>query len=198
MDRKKLFDRNIKSVSDGLSVYSYVNNNAKQFDSSILLREQYAMIISAFDTYLHGIVEDEIVRHALDAADCEEMSFDIGIETLREMVANRDQSKAIIRSDIRNRLSEISFQSPRSVEYAIGFFKVKHLWRTIGNEIAMSAEDVRNKLAICIRRRNKITHESDWNPAIMDYDKIERADVEECMDFIVKMVNAIESILSQG
>lgn len=195
-DRKKQFDMNIRTISNGMAIYSYINKNVKVFDASILLREQYAMVISAFDTYLHGIVEDCMVASIFDRTACDVCEFNINLPILKCVLDSEDDEmrEAIVRNHIKERLSRYSFQSPNSVEYAFKYIGIKHGWKELGKRLAKKPEDIRNTLAICVRRRNKITHESDWNPAIMGYDPISLSDVELCIDFITQIVSAIDQM----
>ena len=197
LDRKKQFDNNIKTIDEGLAIYSYINANNKHMDASILLREQFLMILSAFDTYLHGVVEDTIVSKTFDKKSMDVNDFDISLPVMKQILLTPDESikAALLRNHVRMRLEKYSFQAPRSVEFALKHLDIKHGWQSIGRIIGMSPLDVRNTLSLCVRRRNKIAHESDWNPVTMTYDVISIQDVIACRDFIVKVIDAIGSMI---
>ena len=46
---KKEFKENICSINNSIQVYKYLKNNAKNMDSTILLRSQFMLIVSALD-----------------------------------------------------------------------------------------------------------------------------------------------------
>ena len=50
------FNNNIRSINNSILIYKYLNNNAKNLDSTILLRSQFMLIVSAFDTYVHSTI----------------------------------------------------------------------------------------------------------------------------------------------
>lgn len=197
LDRKKQFDNNIRTIDEGLAIYSYINANNKHMDTSILLREQFLMILSAFDTYLHGVVEDTIVSKAFDKVNPDVNDFDVSLSVVKQILLTPDDSikTALLRNHVRMRLEKYSFQAPRSVEFALKHLDIKHGWQSIGRIIGMTPIDVRNTLSLCVRRRNKIAHESDWNPVTMTYDVISKQDVIACRDFIVKVIDAVDSII---
>lgn len=56
-----------------------------------------------------------------------------------------------------------SFQSPRSIEFAFSIFKIDYIWSRIGSKLDRNADDIKNTLALIVKRRNKIAYESDWN-----------------------------------
>lgn len=43
-------------------IYKYLESNAKNLDSTILLRSQFMLIVSAFDTYVHSAIINKIVE----------------------------------------------------------------------------------------------------------------------------------------
>ena len=201
MTRKYVFDFNIETINNVMLIYSYVKENAKNMDASILLREQYIMILSAFDTYLHGVVEDHIVELIFNTANNKCFNkFDVSLDFIKKILneSDADNKKTLLRNHVKERLSKRSFQAPNNVEDAMNYLEIKHAWKKIGTIMNQSTEDVKDTLSLCVRRRNKIAHESDWNPVKMDYDDIEKSDVDYCRDFIVKIVSAIDRILTQN
>lgn len=197
MTRKQQFVMNINNIEAGMAIYTFVESNAKYMDASILLREQYTMIISALDTYLHGVVEDYMVTCIFDNSMTKIADFNIQLSVLKTLnqITDEEIKKIVVRNHIRERLHEFSFQSPTSMEYVFKYLGIKHGWKQIGNVVSMKPEDVRNTLALCVNRRNKITHESDWNPVSMSYDGITIQDVTDCKVFITSIVEAIDQKL---
>lgn len=61
-NEKDNFDSNIRSICNSISIYQYLENNAKNLDSTILLRSQFVLIVSALDTYVHSAVINKIIE----------------------------------------------------------------------------------------------------------------------------------------
>ena len=56
------YEKNICKVNEMIAVYNYLCQNAKDFDCSTILRSQFVMIVSAFDTYVHCYIINKIMR----------------------------------------------------------------------------------------------------------------------------------------
>lgn len=196
MIRKKIFERNINMINDGLLICSYIEDNAKNLDAGVLLRSLFSMILSAFDTYLHGILEDNIISNTFDISPDLTNDFDVNLSDVKKILYEPDinSRQEILRAHVRKRLEKYSFQAPSTIDFVMNQFAIKNFWSKASPIINMKSEDLKNMLALYVRRRNKISHESDWNPAIMAYDNISIKDVEECRDFIIKLVGIIEQL----
>ena len=59
-NEKNFFDQQIMSVRSLTSIHQYLTENAATMDASLLLRSEYVLIVSAFDSYLHSIVRRKI------------------------------------------------------------------------------------------------------------------------------------------
>ena len=195
-NRKKIFELNIKTINDGLSICSYIEENAKNLDFGVLLRALFSMILGALDTYLHGILEDKIISNAFDSSPDLTNDFDVNLSDVKKILNEPDINlrQEILRVHVRKRLEKYSFQAPATIDFVMNQLSIKNLWSKAAPILNMKSEDVKTMLALCVRRRNKISHESDWNPVIMAYDNISIKDVEDCRDFIIKFVDAIEQL----
>ena len=106
--------------------------------------------------------------------------------------------RELLENYLVKKLSKDSFQSPKSIEYAYSILKIDHIWSKLSEQMGMRSEDIRNKLALIVDRRNKIAHESDWNKITRKYEDIELETVLECQDFIENMVEALDKLANAG
>ena len=102
----------------------------------------------------------------------------------------------MFRNIIRDRLKQDSFQSPKSIEYAFGLIGIKKVWSSIKDTMEMRSDDITNTLGLIINRRNMIAHESDRNRVTDELQEIDLDTVIQSKNFIVKLVNQFETLLS--
>ena len=57
---KDFFDKQVGAIKVISAMYEYLQNNAAALDSTALLRAEYVLIISAFDSYLHNVVRKKL------------------------------------------------------------------------------------------------------------------------------------------
>lgn len=123
--------------------------------------------------------------------------FCIPMSTVKELLATSDAMlrESIYNVSVKKILSKDSYQSPKSVEFALSMVNMKNIWSKVGKLIGMSTEDVKTNLGLIILRRNKIAHEADIeNLVSMKKSEIERTDVEEVIVFLNNVVLAIDKI----
>lgn len=84
--------------------------------------------------------------------------------------------------------SKDSYQSPKSVEYALGLIGVTNIWSKVAPGMRMSAQDVRLELGNIVNRRNKIAHESDLNPLGVSLNPITKPEVDNVLTFFYGLV----------
>ena len=120
-NEKTLFDEQIVSLRALSSVHQYLADSAASMDASSLLRSEYVLIVSAFDSYLHNIVRRKI-RENFFASSFLPANFNLPI-TAYLSVHNEPNvafQQQIFDASLRSILEKDSFQSPKSVEYALG------------------------------------------------------------------------------
>lgn len=192
---KDSFDSNIRSICNSVSIYQYLESNAKNLDSTILLRSQFVLIVSALDTYVHSAIINKIIEVFFSQSNTE-LNVEVSLSLMHRMKnVNENMQKEMLSNYLNEKFSKDSFQSPRNIEYAYSMFKIDHIWSKIGSELGRSAEDIKNTLALIVNRRNKIAHESDWNKITGKYEEIDLDMVLNCKEFIQQIVNAFDVLL---
>lgn len=196
-NEKVFFDTQIGSLRSLSSIYQYLQDNASMMDADSLLRSEYVLIVSTFDNYLHNIVRRKI-RENFFASQPLPNDFALSIEVCQLIRNEPTESiqQSILDGALRQHLEKDSFQSPRSVEYALGLIQINHVWRNASTIIGDTPENIRNRLALIVKRRNQIAHESDIDPSTSMPRTIDLATVTECRSFLEKLVESIDSQIS--
>lgn len=193
----EIYKKNILAINNSLSIYQYLESQAKNLDATILLRAQFVLIVSAFDTYVHTLVINKIMDSFFSSDQAIDIQIDIPLSLAFEIEnANDDEKKEKLYSFLTKKLSKDSFQSPKSIEYAFAIIGINKIWSQLGEKMNMKSDDVKNTLAIIVNRRNKIAHESDWNNITGSYEDIEVDDVLQCKKFIDSLVYAMNDIMA--
>ncbi len=193
----ELFRENILRVKSlgGLSQALTAMTTAA-VDSSDLLRAQIVLAVSAFDHYVHevtrlGMLEIFDGKRAPSAA---YFRFRISLDCVR---ANYTIERNDLDSEIRVQHSFLAFQHPDKVADAVRLISEVKLWEAVGKRLGMEAGEVKQRLRLCIDRRNKIAHEADLDPT---YPKarwpISMSDVENVVNFLTDVVEAIHNEIS--
>ena len=112
------FDSNIRSIYNSVSIYQYLENNAKNLDSTILLRSQFVLIVSALDTYVHSAVINKIIE-AYFSQSIIELNVEVPLSLMHRMKnVNENMQKEMLSNYLNEKFSKDSFQSPKSIVYA--------------------------------------------------------------------------------
>lgn len=190
------FNRNIESIDDLVSLYEIIQDNLPLLNeqSQEILRAIIVLSVSALDNFLHEYYRTEIVESYLGYGNFE-VQFDkikISIKGMSEI--DNSSSVAEKRNFLTNELRKIqkteSYQSSKSIENLYNSLNVKNIWsqlERIGID-GLRANDIKNELANIIDRRNKISHESDW-------DFINQRKYPISLEDIVAVVNFIKNIV---
>jgi len=197
---KKQFEDSITSLKNIDAIYGYISSNAPALDSSSLLRAEFVMIVSAFDTYVHELVIERVVDIFFNKLLSSDIDVLLPIYTVKCIInePNPFEQRQLLTSELRRIMSGNSFQSPKSIEYALSLLGLRKIWKLLSSsqKLKMSGKDIRSTLSLIVNRRNKIAHESDFDPQTETHLYIDRQIVNDCAEFITKLVNEIDNIIS--
>ena len=168
-------------------------------DLSDILRAEYVLIVSAFDCYVHDVVLQGMTNmFSGSKPDCRAYNeFCLPMSSVKQLLNSTDPTirESIYNASVKKLLSKDSYQSPKSVEYAMTLINLKKVWHKVGVKLGMPSQDVTLKLGLIIQRRNKIAHEADIHDLVsMDKTPIDRSDVDDTFAFLDQIVTAIEDI----
>ena len=191
------FNKNLVQVKQYCALYDLIVSNlptlASQAES--LLRAEWVMVVSNFDTYIHDIVRIALIqifrgtRASNNVADAYTLSFN----TLKRIdsLTNTSDKEEALEIEIRKINEKDSYQSPKNIEYAMSLIGISGIWTKISPLLGMSPQDIKIKLGLIVNRRNKIAHESDYDYLSSAQIAITKDDVDEVVLFIERLVNAI-------
>ena len=197
------WNANLQNIKRMHWLHKQLVNIVPAMDISDILRSEYVLIVSAFDCYIHDVVLLGMSdMFSGNRPECKNFTdFCIPMSTVKKLLETSDVSvrESIYNASVKKILSKDSYQSPKSVEFALSMVNMKKIWSKIGKKIGMSTEDVKTTLGLIILRRNKIAHEADIeNLVSMKKSEIERTDVEEVISFLDNVVLAIDEIRIEG
>lgn len=200
---KNTWNANLQNIKQMHWLHEQLVNIVPAMDISDILRSEYVLIVSAFDCYIHDVVLQGMSdMFSGNRTECKNFTdFCIPMSTVKKLLETSDVSvrESIYNASVKKILSKDSYQSPKSVEFALSMVNMKKIWSKIGKKIGMSTEDVKTNLGLIILRRNKIAHEADIeNLVSMKKSEIERTDVEEVISFLDNVVLAIDEIRIEG
>lgn len=186
----QLFRSNRSRILDLGAVYDLWIGQApllqKQLDE--ILRAQLVLAVSAFDTFIHDCVRIGIIRQSMTSSTLSNSlkKFPIPFEDLQIINGLATMAdKAIYLDGVIKRVnSKDSYQSPTSIEYALGLLGVNGIWSKVALSMKMPANDVKAELANIVNRRNKIAHESDLDVFGISLNPITKAEVMHVLHFI--------------
>lgn len=167
--------------------------------AEMLLRAQWVMAVSAFDTFFHDVVRIGLIEMFVGNRPVSNgaKNYLVSYNALKAILdANSIIDKQLLlNNEIRRINSKDAFQSPQSIEYVMSILGIQNIWNKISPTIGMRAVDIKDQLAIIVRRRNQIAHESDINPATSCQIPISKSDVDNMTSFMDRIVNAVYQLL---
>lgn len=196
-----IFRRNRSRILDLKTVYSLMVSHAPLLQDQLdeILRAQLVQIISSFDTFIHDCVRIGIVSHFIHGGASSNLlkTYPIPYEDFCTInTISSTNAKALYLDGVIKKInSKDSYQSPTSVEYALGLIGVDKLWARVAPGMGMSAYDVKLELANIVNRRNKIAHESDLDALGVSLNPITPGEIDHVMSFIYELVIQIFHIV---
>ena len=189
-----MFRRNRSRILDLRAVYTLMIDKVPLLQGQLdeVLRAQLVQTVSSFDTFIHDCVRIGIVRQFVNSGLSSNSlkNYPIPYDDFCAINAIPNiNDKALYLSGVIKRINtKDSYQSPVSVEYALGLIGVDKLWTRVSPGMRMTANDVKLKLANIVNRRNKIAHESDLDALGLSLNPITLAEVDDVLTFIYGLV----------
>lgn len=194
-NERNFFDQQITSVRSLTSIHQYLTENAASMDASLLLRSEYVLIVSAFDSYLHSVVRRKIRENFFNSQFLPK-NFNLPITDYLSIHNESDTGikQQLFDVALRKCLEKDSYQSPQSVEYALNLINIKSIWKASTTAFGDTADNIKNRLALIIQRRNQIAHESDIDTT-GSVRSITQQTVDDCRDFFIRFVSVIDTLI---
>lgn len=206
MDNRSLafenFNRNIQSCKDMIELYEVIIEKLPflQDKSKDVLRSVIVLSVSALDTFLHDFYRTEIVESYLEnsnySIDFQKISINIGLLKNLSDAKNENEKRNLLAEELRKIQKTDTYQSPKSIEYIFTNLGITKIWSEIEkiDLLKLQAKDIKDELGLIIDRRNKISHESDWDYFTQEKYDITKESSQSVLDFIENFVLSINKI----
>ena len=196
---KNTWNLNLQNVKKIHWLHEQLSKVVPAMDLSDILRAEYVLIVSAFDCYVHDVVLQGMTNmFSGSKSDSRAYNeFCLPMSAVKQLLVSTDSAirESIFNASVKKLLAKDSYQSPKSVEYAMNLINLKNVWHKVGLKLSMPSKDMVLKLGLSIQRRNKIAHEADIHDLVsMDKTPIDRSDVDDTFAFLDQIVTAIEEI----
>lgn len=198
---KQALDRFSDNLGRARSLAALSQSLAKLTTSAVdltdLQRAALVLAVSGLDHYIHELVRIgmlEINRAGRPATDAH-LSFKVPLLATRSALADPSQDQWLDQA-IRDAHSWQSFQQPDKIADAVRLISGVRLWEDVAVHMGVTPRDAKVELSAIIDRRNKIAHEADMDPTNLGHRwPIEYSVVEEALDFIENLANAIYAVV---
>lgn len=197
------FNHNIKSCDELITLYETITKTLPglEIQSKELLRSVIVLSVSALDNYLHDLYRTEIVESYLGvgnfSVNFEKISVSIKVLQNVESANSDAEKRTILQNELKKIQKTESYQSNRSIENIFINLGINKIWTRLEQEgiIGYRANQIKEELANIIDRRNKISHESDWDYFHNRKFNIEKDDVIDSVKFIKNLVISFDNLL---
>ena len=174
-----------------------------------ILRAEWVARVSALDLYIHELVAQRMLRiqrSELPATPAFNKAR-VTAETANRMASGSStEASAAFDLDVRTQHSILTFQAPDKIADAIRLTSGVELWNSIAihqgamaSEIKDRAKSLKASLSLIVERRNKIAHEGDLMPGLPRQPwAISVSDVRDVRDFLLGIVESIDSVVAAG
>lgn len=195
------FNSSIAFVKNLDSVFTRFSTTAG-IDLSDVLRSEFVMAVSAFDSYVHQVTEEGMCEILLKkrAATPSYLKFRVSLDSFLERGIDPEsvEGDRWLRNEIHEIHSTKTFQRPDDVADALRLVTNKRLWIEVAGVLKDDPGNVKRRLDLIVVRRNQIVHEAD-----LIYDPIspgrrwpiDQAMTVKAVDFVESLVSAIHSVI---
>lgn len=191
------FRQNIKSVKDLDGIFTLIAGNYPLLEEQAqeILRAEIVLSVSALDCFIHDLVKYGMVEAYQGRRNFGKQfeTYQIPVKFLR-LIENSEQLEdklGHLENSIMENNSKDSYQSPKSVEYALQLINIKSIWNSLANPMSRRANDIKNELSLIVDRRNKIAHEADYDVLTGSKFPIDRNDANNVIQFIENFCESV-------
>lgn len=195
------FRLNKKSVEELDYLHSMLSENFPLLkeQSDEILRAEIVMIVSALDCYLHDIFKVQMIEIFKGNKPPNKIyeKYQIRTKLLSDILNSQNEADKIgyFENEIKEMSSKDSYQSPLIIESILSFVEIKHVWKRLSKEMSIPSDDIKNTIALIVYRRNKISHEADYNSVTLSKNPIDKNTVSENIKFISCLCESINKLI---
>lgn len=190
------------------SLHAYLERNVTGIvQPEELLRSEWVARVSALDLYVHELVAQSMLgifegrRPTCPAY----LRFRLSNETLHRIqrAASKSEASAAFDLDVRNYLSQVTYQFPDDIADGVRLCSNIELWNDVALAFgatqttkAREAKTLKTRLSLIVRRRNAIAHEGDLQQfPLREPWPISRADLAFVREEIERLVGIVDKIV---
>lgn len=195
---KKQFEDNLRSVLVLDAIYNFLVNQVTALDISELLRAEFFLIVSTLDQYIHEVVRDGLLKTFDTSNESKGLnSVSIPLQQVKTLLGINDEleRKQFLNAAIKKSMSKDTYESPTSIENALGFLGIDKIWTRVCKDTERKPKDTRDQLALIVHRRNKIAHEADIDFATGEKIPIDKETIKDCLFFVQWFVSSVDLIV---
>lgn len=189
------FVNNISSVRKLIDIYRIFVAKFPLLtdDAEEILRYVIVGAVSALDSYMHDFFRIEIIESIYGTGIFSVKLNDVKIstETLKAIknAKNIGEEKNLLSNEIMRLHRKDSFQSAKSIEFIFTTLGVNNIWSKLS--MGMVPKAITGELGLIVERRNKISHEADFDYINYKKNPINLKEGKDVVDFIEKLVSCI-------
>jgi len=190
---KTLFDTNIESATDCVTLYEGLTALKTPLQIDWVLRAAIVFSVSALDSYFHDKVKYRVGKLSLENLPPALAKFQISIEDLTNWDTAQRKGN-VLRNWVTEYLSTRPLQSPTAIADAMKLAGYIALWDTIEPNNA-NKKQLLLTLGQLVKRRNQIAHEGDREQSRKSgkqLRKIKKSEVDDAIQFVKDVVTKIE------
>ena len=173
-----IFNRLIAQVDEVEAAAARAETDGFAATAPILRRSGFVLAIASIDTYFH-----EQATRLLAAAALRSPAAANAVANYIQNVSASDVSGSAGDSHIRMRLSYKALVAPKGIDAAMtaAGIDMSIVWRDTAFTLRTRPDRLRLQLELLYDRRNQIAHEGDWDLVQLDFRRMEKANLAECM-----------------
>ena len=157
---KSLFDGNVASADNCITLYDGILGMHTTLDLSWLLRAAVVFTVSALDAYFHDKIKYRAGKYKIDQLPPELQGFPIELNDINSWAKYTSRPGNFIRNVVARRYSTRPLQKRKDIEEALALVGIKSLWNTVEPQNDARTAMLK-RLSDVIQRRNQIAHEGD-------------------------------------
>lgn len=191
------FERHISEPAEAIEVYNFLVQSGYRADFG--LRFVWVSAISALDHFITELIVEVAVRR-FDRKQSLPPSILAQLTPLSNaLLMHQAESPAALvefQRIVREMVKYRTFQKAKDVADGLSYiWPEKHKWKRIAEHIGAKDETVRTTLNNICYRRDLIVHNSDYNEATGNLTDCSVADAKTALEFICKIVAAIDALI---
>lgn len=195
------FRANLIIVKNLGAVYTALKNQTTTvLDLSEILRSELVMAVSALDLFIHELVKIGMIQ-AYTGTRPKTQAFYRFQVPLKHFTSSSDMPFSLsdwkwLEEEITIRHGYQSFQKWDKIAEAIRLISDISLWQEVAEIVSISDKDIKERLNLIVKRRDKIAHEFDIDPSYPGKRwPIDEQMVNESIEFIETIVEAMFVLL---